>query len=200
MAAIECFMVEPTRRAGQWLRRFTYGTEGGDKVCPADLGHDAQVRIEDGVLVLNKWGWYGCAEDWPHDDPRWPVTCEQCGYTFTEDDPRQLACRRIFVRPETGQEYTLYYGESSDLPPGAMYYAADDDMESRWRGPEGKTLKVVLPDNSTWCIDGPSVSGNGWQRTGIPPKITVTPGILSNKEQDGQRYLGFLRDGFLVDE
>jgi hypothetical protein len=63
-----------------------------------------------------------------------------------------------------------------------------------YRGPDGRTLIVRLPDRRDWIIDGPSSNGNGWTRTGLPEDGTldVNPSILTPE------YHGFLRNGALV--
>ena len=187
--SIKCFMIEPTDRARAWLRRFTYK----QKSCPfTTWGHDAMAQIEDVAVVEMDNGCHKTTpEDWPHDDPRWPATC-QCGYVFQEEDRWQLFAHRIYVRPDTGDKYTLYHGDPDTAPPGAMYYAPW--MPEQWRGPDGRTLMVRVPGNHAWCVDGPATGGGKWERTGEPPNVTATPSIWANAPHG---WHGWLTNGEL---
>lgn len=159
--------------------------------CPQSqygYGHDASVRIEDGAVIPLDGGYIAGDEDYPHDDPRWPSACA-CGYVFQTSDRSQCRHERIYVRPDTGEGYELRPGTT---PPGAMWDATW--LTDTWRGPDGRCLEMVLPDGHWWCIDGPSTSGGGWTRTGVPPRITARPSILS------PRYHGWLTDGVLSDD
>lgn len=189
-----CFLIVATDRCKRELRRFTWSAE---QPCPLHegSGHDAMVPIEDGPVLLSPEG-YQLSEEAPRADPRWPTACA-CGYVFQERDQWQLFSQRIYVREDTGQEYTLKFRGPNAAPVGAMWDAPwNVERGEKWTGPDGRCLMVRLPpDGHDWCIDGPSSGdGPGWTRTGVPPMITVTPSILTPK------YHGFLRDGVLTDD
>jgi hypothetical protein len=99
---------------------------------------------------------------------------------------------RISVRPETGETLVMLYGH---IAPGAMWHLDWLKGNPYYTGPDGLALAVALPnDAGQWWIDGPSSQGGNWQRTGTPPKITVTPSV-----HVPGKYHGWLRDGVLVD-
>lgn len=89
----------------------------------------------------------------------------------------------------------------SEAEPGAMWDAPWMIHDSElFGGDDGRCLVVKLPDGSMWVIDGPSYNANrsqqsqrGWQRTGVPPRITARPSILIH----GTGYHAFLTDGVL---
>lgn len=95
----------------------------------------------------------------------------------------------IFVRIDNGIRVNAY------KTPGACW----DGLEfghSDYVGPDGHSLNLVLPSLETWCIDGPSSSGERpWKRTGRPEDgtLTVTPSIKTPK------YHGFVTQGSFVD-
>ncbi|MDE2097969.1 MAG: hypothetical protein KGL39_12020 [Patescibacteria group bacterium] len=187
---IHCFLLEPTDRVRQSLRRFVFGSKGG--ACSvAKIGiHDASIQIEDGT---------GRPDEWPHDDPRWPKSCP-CGYVFTDSDEWQLFIEPIYVAD--GQQYTL-----RSAPPGAMWFADWVDID-RWKGPDGRTLMVMTPGGQ-WMVDG--VASNCtkpndtehrcWIRHGTPPSITVDKNGNTCAAGAGSilcgSYHGFLRNGEL---
>jgi hypothetical protein len=127
----------------------------------------------------------------PHDDPRWPAKCEKCDYVFKDDDYWQVFCDWIYRNAETGEELSF-----RDLPIGAMYHA--DWYPDDYRGPDGLALTVILPDKTPWTIDGyanPEGQAripHAWTRTGVPPKISASPSILT------KGYHGWLKDGVLT--
>lgn len=140
----------------------------------SDPGHDKCLDIYEDVAP-------------PHDDPRWPAKCDQCGAPFPEFATWQVFQELIYRRADSGQEMTL-----RDAPPGAMW-----DAGWYWeKGPDGKSLCVCLPPGGGldyWHVDGPAKGGGRWTRTGVPPNVTANPSILT------PRYHGWLRDGRLVD-
>lgn len=187
MSKIECFLLEPTMRSRVSLRR--YSSSGDMKVCQGVGYHNAKTPIGERAVVFSVKH-AGCIElidrsEPPRADPRWPTRCEACGYEFVESDAWQLFSDLVYVRRDTGAEMTLH-----DAPPGAMW-------DATWwpdRGPDGRTLCVRLPPGrpyDDWMIDGPSNNGGGWTRTGVAPRITARPSILTKD------YHGFLTDGFL---
>jgi len=186
MASVKCFMIEPTKKAKRWFRRFV-GTE-----CPLSLGyHSAMVIGDDCEVQIGSSGTLSVPEfDW--NDPRWPEICD-CGFEFDQKVIRQTFFEQVYLTPE-GMEVTTHRSELpgiANAPPGSMYYA---DWMHR-RGPDGRCLVLVLPDGGTWFIDGPSSNGHGtgWTRTGIPPEVTANPSIYTGK------YHGWLRNGVLTE-
>jgi hypothetical protein len=138
-------------------------------------------------------------------DPRWPSTCEKCGYIFQEVDERQLFCRHLWQK-DTGEIYTL-----EDAPPGAMWDATWFHDVPRWQGPDGKALVVKCPpDGWDWHIDGRASNCTRkddnvhkcWVRHGVPPDITVdkigdTCAAGAGSIQT-PKWHGFLREGWLT--
>jgi len=199
-----CFWLEPGDQVERWLRRFTYGSKRPCAVGSA--GHEAQRRIDDAGAARNASGLIQTSGDlWPHDDPRWPTSCDACGVVFTDDDEWQVRHEQIFVVTTTvpgclivpGSRYVLRFQAPPDgtpaAPPGAMW---DAPWLSFWRGSDGRSLTVRLPDGRDWSIDGPSsrTGDPGWTRSGTPPMITAQPSILT------ERYHGFLQAGVLTDD
>ncbi len=187
-----CFLVTPTDRERRSLRRYSgYRTPEGtprptvDRLCPASgtSYHNTHARIEDGPHGEG----HTLSRDWPRDDPRWPIHCT-CGYAFRDDDEWQLFCERVFVAPD-GTEHVLH----GQVAPGLM-------VDATWlhgvtgygdRSPDGMVLMLYLPGGVPWIIDGPASGGGHWERTGVPPAITVLPSIAS------PGYHGWLTDGEL---
>lgn len=174
----QCFLVEESGLVACFLRR--YSTDR----CPSPHGyHSAMVRIED----MNHPPRTMREVYTPPEDPRYPEQCE-CGYTFKETDTKQLFTLSIYESKATGERWL-----ENALPIGAMFDAWW--FPNEWKGADQRTLAVVLPPGSgnVWIIDAPASSGNHWQRTGVPPNITVTPSILT------PRYHGFLTNGILIE-
>ena len=198
--ATKCFLIEPTDRRRQALRRFTYSNEAK---CPSNPGgHDAETPIEDGPVRLNADGLEPEPPAPDHFDPRWPTHCS-CGYAFQESDQWQLFTKRIYRRSDTGEETTLW-----DCQPGAMWWAPW--MASYAKGPDGRCLVVKLPNGRDWLVDS-RASNCGlpndnehkcWVRHGEPPNVTVdkngkTCSAGAGSIQAGD-YHGFLHDGYLT--
>ncbi len=184
-----CFWLEPTDRERCWLRGFTLAADGE---CPTHpkWGHDAQVQIEDGILIQTPQGLKSAVCEWPHEDPRWPTQCS-CGYVFQAADQWQLFRLTIYRRPDTGAEYTL-----RDAPAGGMWDARwmPKGMRSRLAPDDGLQLMCKVPGGHDWHIDGPSSNGPGWSRQGKPPEITAFPSISA------PNYHGWLAKGILSDD
>lgn len=183
-----CFLLEPTDRVMRALRRYVANSPGLD--CASGY-HTAMARIEDGPLVTTERHTYRTdPEQWPHDDPRWPARCA-CGYVFTPGDVWQLFYERLYRDPRDGREYAL-----RDAPAGAIW---DEPWNAdHWHGADGRCLGLMLPDGSSWIIDGPASNAPGklpgWDRSGQPPRLTARPSILT------PRYHGWLTDGVLSDD
>ena len=186
---IECFMLTSTNRCRRWLRCYESapcplmpGEHSYHNACV--LGEDCDlVRFDDSTIT---------AIEFPSNDPRWPTKCA-CGYVFTGKKSRQTFFLEIYLTPD-GKECTTHPQPPSGIqvaPAGAMWFS---DCFS-WKGPDGHTLTVMTPGGE-WCIDGPASgsSSRPWTRTGIPPKVTVSPSI-----HIVGKYHGWLRDGMLSD-
>lgn len=188
----ECFLVEPAGRAVLGLRRFTFGT---DKPCPGNgkFGHNAvnetfmtvqeRVPTRGGNTKDDHWPSHHDLMP-PHDDKRWPTVCTNCGYEFAADDEWQVTANHIYQKVDEPTEHWTM----KELPIGAMF----DAFWLPWTGSDGKSISVILPPGGidhVWHIDMPvGEEGNRhpWTRIGEPPKLVVSPSILSPK------YHGFL--------
>lgn len=184
---IACFWTEPSDTAEHSLRRYVSSANGK---CSGPFGyHNASVVL--GSVPCPHDGWAGRGElpdDAAKADPRWPTACA-CGYVFQPGDSWQVNYERHYRRePDNGARFTL-----GAAPPGAMYECVWYKKIPEWCGSDGRSLGVMLPDGQDWHIDGPSKGGGKWTRTGAPPRISVTPSILTS------RYHGFLTDGVLVE-
>ena len=153
---VKVFWIEPTDRERRWLRRFSFSNKikcsaNGEWGCEATM-----VELGEFDIKYTKEGYIESVDrDVPHDDPRWPTTCKHCGRAFTDEDEWQVHGKQIYVRPDTGDRYTL-----RDAPPGACWEAwwMHNDKERKpgvgdWTGPDGRTLIVKCPDGHEWTID-----------------------------------------------
>jgi hypothetical protein len=225
VSQVACFLIEPTSRVRQTLRRYTRGERWDeaakcyiyDNPCPLTSGvlrsHDTETLIEDAPVVADtREGYEGylrngsCGEVERYaDDPRWPTHCA-CGYPFTNEDTRQVFCEEIYRRADTGEEYTL-----RDAPAGAMWYAPWVAHFFRPQLPGGP-LVVKLPDGTDWQVD--SMANNCtmkddwkqerhhcWVIEGTPPLVSVGKSGSTCGAGAGSiatsRYHGFLRNGML---
>ena len=188
-STIDCFFLTPSEEAEESLRRFTFSGQG---TCSVGWGHDAFVVIGVAPWPSDLEGRRD--DDLDHADPRWPNTCERCGYVFQPEDQWQHNFTRLYVRSDNGEKTTL-----SEAPVGAMWDAnwlKDIDSVA---SPDGRVIVVKTPGGD-WNVDSTAVGGGGWSRTGEVPKITVTPSILIGRGPEGQwTYHGWLRDGQLVE-
>ena len=79
------------------------------------------------------------------------------------------------------------------LPPGAMWRDPERDRDGR------EAWGVVLPNGAVWYTTeaaGNSDSTFGWDVTGTPPRITVSPSI--NDEGSRTPWHGWIRDGVMT--
>lgn len=200
--SVECFFVVPTMRTRRSLRRYS----DRDHSCGAGLSyHNADGPVVDEIpdeIIDGHWDAVR-ADNWPHDDPRWPGKCDACEYRFVDSDPWQVFHDPVYVDAATGVEYTL---RASSRRPGMMWDAFW--MGSHYHGPDGRCLVVVCPSGNEWMIDGPASNCTTpqdrehrcWTRTGAPPRITVgkefgkTCAAGGGSIQAGN-YHGFLREG-----
>ena len=177
-----CFLLEPSEVAEVSLRRFTYvnGTP-----CTT-WGHNATVAL--GQVE------YPLSNDLEGDstilvdrtDPRWPIACEHCGYSFLDTDEWQRNNHRMYRRADGTGGLTVL----GQAPVGSMWYASWLKGLQGFRSPDGNILIVRTPGGD-WVVDGPSTNGGGWTRTGIAPNVSVTPSIVIGS------YHGFLTGGVL---
>lgn len=179
-ADVTCFLLELTELGTEYLRRYRLAED-----CPGGPYHDACQPLGQVLRPRQPTG-----DNFPHDDPRWPTTCESCPYVFSAQDEWQHGFIDLYRRNDNGKLLSL-----ASAPPGAMWDATWYGPE--WKGPDGKSLVVRLPNRIDWTIDGPTRSGGRWTRTGTPPKITVRPSILADQNTTNT-YHGYLTDGVLI--
>jgi len=182
MSEVTCLYFERELKIRRSLRRYVSHDQRGD--CPC--GGYCQASV-----LLDELHWTSDTievfDHIPHDDIRWPKTCEACGREFINEDTWQIFCDWLYRHPETGDLLSI-----RQLPIGAIWRAHWHEDHQRWTGPDGHSLVCRLPDGGDWLIDGPSQQHEkGWTRTGAPPKITVSPSILTD------HYHGHLIEGVL---
>lgn len=183
-------LLTETGRARLALRRYAADLKAP---CSAGYYHEALTVIGSAPITIDAEGnWDVDMPQPPPTDPRWPARCA-CGYEFTEADNRQLLPKLLYTRQDTGAELT-----QEEAEPGMMWRTWW--FEDFWRGPDGHCYTMCLPGNGEWTIDGPSSNGQGWQRTGEPPNITVRPSILSHGSATRKEYHGWVTDGVLSDD
>ncbi len=206
---VQCYWMDRTERVKRYLRRYV---NNGSK-CEKGYGyHNGETFIEEADVI-----WYVFdndkerteyvssprVADWSKDDSRWPTKCNFCDYLFTPEDTYQVRDELIYVRPDTGERFT-----EEEAPPGAMWNA----WWSQFKGPDGLSLYVKLPNGHQWNIDGPAnnctmpndhrqLNHHCWVREGTPPLLTVgkngvTCGAGAGSILSGN-YHGFLRNGVL---
>ena len=182
---VQCYWLEPIRKARLSLRRYSLG---GDTVCPLNPGapsyHNAQNPLFDVVETFEFSETYN-HKLYTHEGPQersdvpaeyqWPTHCP-CGYEFLESDSWQVFSESLFRRADTGEILT-----QREFGPGAMYNAewlADNQF---MRGADGLALTVICPNGREWLIDGPcnnctepGTDHKCWCRSGTPPNITVS--------------------------
>lgn len=188
-SVIECFFLEPDVVAQESLRRYVSSAAPPARPCPNGY-HNAETLLGTVALPSSESNGSG-ADDFDHDDPRWPSRCS-CGYEFGPSDEWQHNITRLYVRRDTGEQHLL-----SEAPPGAMWFA--DWWPHVETSPDGRMLVVMTPGGA-WNVDSPSRDGSGWTRTGTPPAVTARPSILCTSERAGAgrvTYHGFLTDGRL---
>lgn len=217
---IKCFMLEETDLVQQALRRYTDG--GGECAHSSNWGYHQSIVQLDQVRVpeMPKDEYHvfeintsivkdGCIGPVSADDPRWPTHC-LCGFKFEDAVKKQYFPRKLYRRQDNGALITL-----REAPPGAMWYADWLSDNDSYRGPDGRTLMVKLPNGSDWCIDSRANNctlpqdtvHKCWVRHGVPPMVhvdkngnTCAAGAGSIASGSGNKhYHGFLHNGELVE-
>lgn len=190
MPNVPCFWLEPTPFYEVYARRYT-----SNSPVPCTKGSFHQAWVLQAVVQPNPGFSSGPPTDHEKGVFLWPEHCRDCSYTFGEEDNWQRFFEHQYVRQDTGEQQGL-----RAFPPGAMYRVTW--FEDFWKGPDGMCLAVRLPipdhPQWDWIIDGPATGGGHWERTGVPPLITVSPSIAAGTAPD-YLYHGFLREGVLVD-
>jgi len=132
------------------------------------------------------------------------IKCPSCG---AKVEISSQGWSEIFVRSDTGEEV----GGAEKLPVGACWaYSTDYDYP---KGPDGRSLNVMLPDGTSWFIDGKASNctmpddekHRCWVRHGRPEDGTLHVDKNGRTCQAGagsiatRRYHGFLHHGELVE-
>lgn len=208
------FWMESTGRERVGLRRYSPDHKENDWTCAGGYHKalswlDLEVDVEwspSGNRVT------GMSLDFAADDPRWPATCDECGYVFTDADKRQVWTELLYRRPDNGELRVLH---SALTPPdvrtaevGATWDATW--MPEKWRGKDGISLMVRCPRNDLdpakvgpdWPVDMPSTgSGAYWDRTGDVRRgrVTANPSISIGTPGEPGSYHGWLQNGELSD-
>lgn len=203
----QTFWLERTGDIAWGLRRYR-SSDGAGFTC--DTGyHDALVYLGRAMAVGDN-----PADAVSRDDPRWPTTCSRCDYWFTDVDVWQSWSERIW-QTQDGVEFVLHRTAVpvelgiSTAPPGACWDAYW--MPDVWRGPDGISLMVRLPNGHDWNVDSEASNCTRkdephecWVRHGDPRDCHVTVDKNGNTCQAGGGSIqagdfhGFLRDGVLV--
>lgn len=137
MSDIQCFLLEPTGQENHYLRRYAV-VDGG---CTGAANyHNARVFTR---LLAE-----GEAPRTLAEDPRWPVTCQHCDYTFQPEDRRQDFRQPVYRRVDTGEEMELHAA-----PAGAMWFTEWMQQYPQRCGPDGRYLTVRTPGGD-WVVDG----------------------------------------------
>lgn len=198
---IECFLLTETEFIKRSLRRFAFTSQrlcaaiaAGTNpygCCNAETVIEPRVhkpRQPDGLETLGP--------DVPRDDPRWPASCVYCGETFLPEHHWQVNDDRLYENAERGVVTTL-----TAAPVGALWWAhwCQRSGSIHWKARGGGPHLLVRTPGGDWDVDMASSNGDGegWERTGEPPKVTVRPSIGICDKQGGWKYHGFLTDGVL---
>ncbi len=193
----------PTDTVAVELRRYR-SSEG--LACPGPYGyHTAETGVATEPRELTPAGYDRGPdpEKWPRTDPRWPQKCAWCDYRFVEDDPWQVTGETLWKLPD-GTTTTL-----RNAPIGACWTMdwLDEACCPTNRNQPGWPLAVRLPavlgkvTGVDWYVDGHSLHGSGWNRTGDFTNMTASPSICVPAPVPGQRarYHGWLQNGILTE-
>lgn len=207
--SVKCFFIEPSETVIRYYRRY----ESGNCQNKGEFDyHNSKILRDEIKVPVSK----GKSETDPRmvhelvdecDISLFPTHCDKCGFQFTENSKFQLTSDRLYYSKEKNDYFSL-----SNLPPGAMYYAdwMLHENSNLFRGPDGHSLIVILPNGNPWTIDGPAnnctepkdYDHRCWVRHGEVPNITVdkngnTCAAGAGSIQSGD-YHGFLRNGELT--
>jgi hypothetical protein len=196
---IRCFFLDETDFYQVSLRRYLWDLPEGQ------CHHDGEI-----MLGIEHHAEHPTSGDRgvAHDDPRWPLKCDACGFVFNGVGEWQVNYNMLLQIRGT-QERTTFH----DAKPGAMWYA--DWMihaltkGTRYQGPDGHCLVVRTPGGD-WMIDGRANNcglpnddeHKCWTRAGDVPNITVSK-VYGPTCSAGAgsivagSYHGFLRNGIL---
>jgi hypothetical protein len=219
--ATPTYWLDPTGDVAVGLRRYSRAEHGGF-TCE-DGWHEALVftGVEPALWQDTDHGRVlALRAEVVHDDPRWPTECVRgCGYRFTPDDRWQVWQEQLYQRADTGEVVTTRGRSVEDppdaprpAPPGAMWDAWWLPDTPAWRGPDGMSLMVRLPDGHDWLVDGEASnctrkgdhSHKCWVRHGDPRRGEVTVGKDGETCAAGagsiqsRGYHGFLQAGVLT--
>ncbi len=203
---VQCYLITPTGNVVRQLRRYGQDSTGG-RNCPGPFGYHNALAPLDTVAGTDARGQPATfltgdrgrvpvdvsGDLWPRADPRWPAACG-CGYVFQDTDPWQLFTLDEYRRP-AGEVGTL-----RDFSPGAMWWAtwlADGPHSQRHTARGGGPHLIVKTPGGDWDMDGASSNGDGWDRHGDPPLVTVRPSIQIAAAAGGGGYHAYLTDGVL---
>lgn len=166
---IKVFFCTPTSRVLRSLRRYANGPckDGGE--YSYHNANDALAMVENTNQVSG--------DLWPHDDPRWPKTCEKCGYKFADTDTWQVFYSTVYRRMDTGDLLPW-----SDMPVGAVRDCEWLHGKPQYCGPDGRSLECKTPGGS-WIID--SVANNCTMPNDLVHKCWVRHG----KPEDGTLHV-----------
>lgn len=178
-------IAEPTGRYERRLRRYTFSP---GNACPSGMGHTASAVIG---MVGEDEHQPVTGDLHPHDDSRWPGTCEHCGYVFADADQWQLSDKAIYRLPD-GSEFTFSRSLGMCAPPGTMIRAWWFDEHAEV---PGESWLIALPDGGDWCTTQRAAGGGHWTVTGTAPDITATPSVWHNSPSG---WHGWVRNGELV--
>jgi hypothetical protein len=187
--SVDLFITEPTGTCRLVLRRLRLA----DHEATGHF-HDASVVIDQNAQATpDRPDGRKSVTDGrvPHDDPRWPKNCTECGEQFRNDDKWQV--NEIDWHEGAGNRFAWGTG-SWDGPPGAM-------IRTPWRDEPGRppAWVVFLPNSTFWNTNDHSSRdgklGGQWAVTGDAPRITVHPSI---NDQGSRPWHGWIRDGRFV--
>jgi hypothetical protein len=171
-APVTCFMVSIAHRSQYRLRRYVPSSKAGEKNCPSAYGfHNAfsPVLWETADDAKKPWLCTNPPARPRANDARWPKKCDGCDYEFKPEDVRQVFGDPLYRRADTGEALIL-----EKMPAGATW---DADWNP-WKGPDGLSIHVKLPDGFQWHVDGKAnncrcdgtdPAHHCWTRTGVPP-------------------------------
>ena len=111
------------------------------------------------------------------------------------DGPEDTAFKDLRVGDMWFAPYLLEYPEGHIFRPAAKYYTRNSG-----RPPLVVCLPALAGGRVDWCVDGPpwiggKPTGDGWDVSGEPPLITVSPSVNIHG-----CYHGFIQNGVISDD